>query len=256
MTTVGPDLSKARRDFANRIELLAADPIHLYDTVAVALDAGRYLNNGEPSGLAAWLDALDIVPGIRFLHIGCGVGYYTALVAHVVASYGAVLALEADPALAAQARQNLAAYVNVEVRCATGVDPADRRFDAIFVNAGATEVLPSWLDRLSDTGRMLLPLTTERSMPAIAGGHIGVGNMLRIERQMDSYAARFISPVGIFHCIGARTGHGEERLRRAYQRGDVGAVQSLRRDRHDEQPSCWLHGASFCLSRNPCTPTA
>jgi hypothetical protein len=26
-------------------------------------------------------------------------------------------------------------------------------------------------------------------------------------------------------------------------------VQSLRRDYHDEHPTCWLHGSSFCLSR-------
>jgi protein-L-isoaspartate O-methyltransferase len=166
-----------------------ADPIHLYDTVAVALDASRYLNNGEPSGLTAWLDALDIAPGSRFLHIGCGVGHYTAPVAHVVSSEGNVLALEADSSLAEQARKHLAAYVNVEVRCATGVDPADGCFDAIFVNAGATEVLSSWLDRLCDAGRILLPLTTERYVPAIPVGHVGVGHMPRVERQMDSYAA-------------------------------------------------------------------
>jgi hypothetical protein len=26
-------------------------------------------------------------------------------------------------------------------------------------------------------------------------------------------------------------------------------VRCLRRDVHDEQPTCWLHGSSFCLSR-------
>jgi len=82
----------------------------------VALDAERHLNNGEPSGLAAWLDALDIRRGIRFLHIGSGAGYYTAVVACVVSSAGAVLAIEADPELAARARHSLAPYGNVMVR--------------------------------------------------------------------------------------------------------------------------------------------
>ena len=50
------------------------NPVHLYDTVVVALDPERHLNNGEPGGLARWLDELDLAPGVRVLHIGCGVG--------------------------------------------------------------------------------------------------------------------------------------------------------------------------------------
>jgi protein-L-isoaspartate(D-aspartate) O-methyltransferase len=237
VTATTTELSRARRDFANRIAAIArlkspdlaaalayvpredfvgpgpwkimrppftggyvetpdADPIHLYDTVAVALDASRHLNNGEPSGLVGWLDALDIGRGSRFLHIGCGVGYYTAIVAHAASSDGVVLALEADPELAGRARQNLAAYGNVTVRCATGANPTDGCSDATFVNAGATEILPSWLDQLCDRGRLLLPLTTATSVYEVGNGQIGPGHVLRVERRGKSYDARFISPVG------------------------------------------------------------
>lgn len=176
-----------------------SDPRHVYDTVVVALDAGRHLNNGEPSGLAAWLDALDVGRGIRFLHIGCGAGYYTAVVAHAASPQGVVLALEADPELTDPAQKNLVDYVNVEVRCATSPTSANGHFDAVFVNAGATEILPSWLDRLAEGGRLLVPLITTRSVNGVGGGQIGVGHMLRVERRRDSYLARFVSPVGIFH---------------------------------------------------------
>lgn len=248
---VGPGPWKVMRPpFTSRyVETPDADPTHLYDTVVVALDALRYLNNGEPSGLTAWLDALDVGRGIRFLHIGCGAGYYTAVVAHAVSSHGAVLALEADRALADIARRNLAAYVNVEVRCDTGPEVTDGQFDAVFVNAGATEILPSWLDRLAEGGRLLVPLTTTRSIRGVSGDQIGLGHMLRVERRASSYPVRFISPVGIFHCVGARTDRGEQILLNAYQRGGLSDVQSLRRDSHDEQPACWLHASSFCLSR-------
>jgi protein-L-isoaspartate(D-aspartate) O-methyltransferase len=251
---VGPGPWKVMRPpfTGGYVETPDNDPTHLYDTVVVALDASRYLNNGEPSGLAAWLDALEVSPDVRFLHIGCGVGYYTALVAHVASPRGLILALEADPELADLARQNLAAYTNVEVRHATGPTPADGLFDAVFVNAGATEILPSWLDRLADGGRLLVPLTTTRSINRVGGDQIGLGHMLRVERRTESYLARFVSPVGIFHCIGARTEHGEQILRAAYQRGALSVVQRLRRDRHDEQATCWLHGSSFCLSRAEC----
>src|SRR5262249_4352034 len=57
------------------------DPRHVCDNVLVALDASRRLNNGEPAALARWLDTLDLAPGDRVLHLGCGVGYYTAIVA-------------------------------------------------------------------------------------------------------------------------------------------------------------------------------
>jgi hypothetical protein len=124
-------------------------------------------------------------------------------------SKGTVLALEADAGLAERARRNLAGCANVAVRCATEANSADEPFDAIFVNAGATEVHPAWIDQLRNGGRLLAPSTMSSIGPAGSAGHIGGGHMLRVERQGRSYAARFISPVGIFHCIGARTDVGE-----------------------------------------------
>src|SRR5437016_7547605 len=93
------------------------DPRHLYANVLVALDASRLLNNGEPAALARWLDTLDLAPGERLLHVGCGVGYYTAIGAEAVSRDGSVLGVEIDPELAERARRNLAPYANVAVVC-------------------------------------------------------------------------------------------------------------------------------------------
>src|SRR5262245_60409686 len=76
------------------------DPRHLYANVLVAIDAARALNNGEPASLARWLDALDLTAGSRSAHIGCGVGYYSAIAAEVVGTEGQVLAIEIDAMLA------------------------------------------------------------------------------------------------------------------------------------------------------------
>src|SRR5262245_61879659 len=65
-----------------------ANPAHLYRDVLVAIDAQRLLNNGHPSSIAAWLDALDLQSGERVVHIGCGVGYYTAVLAETVGAQG------------------------------------------------------------------------------------------------------------------------------------------------------------------------
>src|ERR1700733_4617198 len=71
-----------------------ADPRRLCDNVLVALDESRRLNNGEPLGLMIFLDTLALSTGDRLLHIGCGVGYYTAIAAHAVGVTGTVVAVE------------------------------------------------------------------------------------------------------------------------------------------------------------------
>jgi len=127
---------------------------------------------------------------------------------------------DADP-------RNLAPWPSATAVCADGCEFDVEPFDVIFVNAGATEVLARWLDSLRGGGSLLIPLTVDVPMP-----NVGVGQMLLVVRRGDAYAARFVSPVGIFHCAGARTAEGNHRLSRAYQRGDQAEVRSLRRDDH------------------------
>jgi protein-L-isoaspartate(D-aspartate) O-methyltransferase len=220
------------------------DPARLYDNVLVALDEARRLNNGEPAALMKWLAQLDLKPGDRFLHIGSGVGYYAAIAAVVVSPGGRVLAVEVDPVLGARARDNLEPYSNVEVVVGDGSGRRSELFDAIFINAGATEALAAWLDCLSEGGRLLLPLTV--SLPAM---NVGFGQMLLVTHVAGDYAAAFVSPVGIFHCEGARTREGDDLLRDAYARGGHELVKTLRRDEHPADGGCWLHGTHFCLSR-------
>ena len=219
-----------------------ADPRHLYDNVLVALDAGRNLNNGLPAALLRWLDDLALAPGERLLHVGCGVGYYTAIAAAAVPA-GSVVGVELDPRLAALARRNLARTPNATVVSGDGSVLAGGPFDAIFVNAGATEPTAPWLDALASGGRLLVPLTV-----AAPRRGFGAGYMLLITRHTGGFAARFTSAVGIFDCAGARTDEGDALLRAAYSRGGHERVRSLRSAAHDAGPHCWLHAARFCLS--------
>ncbi len=218
------------------------DPRHLCENVLVAIDAGRNLNNGEPVGLLRWLDGLGLAPGERVLHIGCGVGYYTAIAAVAVPG-GSVVGIEIDPRLAELARRNLAHTPNVTVVAGDGSAHLGGPFDAIFVNAGATEPLQSWLDALALGGRLLVPLTVAVPRQGFGGGH-----MLLVTRQPAGLAARFVSTVGVFDCAGARSAEGERRLREAYTRGGPERVRSLLTAAHTATPSCWLHAPRFCLS--------
>jgi protein-L-isoaspartate(D-aspartate) O-methyltransferase len=226
-----------------------ADPRHLYHNVVVAIDAARRLNNGQPGSLAMWLDALELGRGERVVHVGCGVGYYTAIIAETVGPEGKVIGIELDPDLAARARANLARLSRVEVIEADGGSYDAGAADAVFVNAGVTHPRAVWLDGLNEGGRLILPLTVAR-----APGDSGGGFMLRVVRERDAFAARFISPVAIFPCAGSRDEELNTRLREAMMRGNFASVRSLRRDAHEATESCWFHGDDFCLSTLPTPP--
>ena len=76
------------------------DPIHVYQNVLFALDRQKQINNGEPFLHGQLLDALAPARGNVALHIGCGTGYYTAILAHLVGPSGKVIAYEIEPELA------------------------------------------------------------------------------------------------------------------------------------------------------------
>jgi len=223
-----------------------ADPRHLYHNVSIAIDPARSLNNGQPGSLASWIDALELQDGDHAVHIGCGVGYYTALIAEVVGPGGRVTGVEIDPDLAMRARDNLAPLTQTEVLEESGSTYIPPPVDAIFVNAGATQVRPAWLEALRPGGRLLFPLT----IGADPSAH-GTGFMIKVKREDAGFAVRFVSTVMIFPCIGSRDEESNQRLLAAVQRGTWGQVKSVRVDTHEPSDTCWLHSAEACLSMLP-----
>jgi protein-L-isoaspartate(D-aspartate) O-methyltransferase len=225
-----------------------ADPARVYHNIGVAIDSSRQLFNGQPGTIAPWIDALDLVPGKRVLHVGSGLGYYTAILARVVGSAGRVLAFEADDQLANEARGNLMPYQQVDVRCTDGSEPLDEHFDGILVNAGVTHPLDSWLDAVAPGGRIVLPLT---GALAAMGSNIGKGIVLLMtKRDTGDFAARSIGFVAIYSAVGVRDAEMNDRLGKAMMAGSASwqGITRLRRDAHELSASCWLHGATFCLS--------
>ena len=229
-----------------------ADPSHIYADVAVALDAARLLNNGAPGLVAVMLDALVLQPGERVVHVGCGTGYYTALLAEMVGPTGHVLALELEPEFATRARENLRAYPQVEVLRADGTRHDFGRPDAILVSAGATHPRAQWLDALELGARLLQPLTGVPVPGQMARfGRNLAGMVLHVERVPNGFAARFVDRIGVSFCHGARDVRHERLLRDAFQRGGTGFVASVRRESHGTDATCWMHGDGFCLSTRP-----
>jgi protein-L-isoaspartate(D-aspartate) O-methyltransferase len=225
------------------------NPARIYDDVLVALDANRGLNNGLPSGNTRWLDTMNIRPGEHVVHAGCGTGYYTALIAHMVTRSGRVTAIEFDPDLANHALANLGGYPQVAVIAgdATKYDPGP--VDAIFVNAGATHPCRLWVDSLKPSGRLVFPMIRWPEGSVLGVKEAGWGAMMRIERLPHGYEARWLSPCGFFPCFGAIDGEADRRLGDALERGRLNDARSLRREEHGAEKSCLLHGDGYCFSR-------
>ena len=217
------------------------DVARVYVNACIAIDAARGLNNGEPGLHMGLLDSLSPAAGEHVVQIGAGTGYYTAILAELVGARGRVTAIEYDADLARRASHNLAAYPCVTVVCADGTLYDSGPADGIYVCAGVTAPALTWLDNLTVTGRLIVPLTTDTWS----------GRFLRVVRETPAYSARFIRSCGIFPCLGARDSRSQALLAEAYRLGGFEAVRSLRLDPHPAEDSCWLHDETYCLSRTP-----
>lgn len=223
--------------------LTTDDPRDLYHNVLVQLDATLHANNGQPSALAKWIDALALKPGERLFHAGCGVGYYTAVMTEIVGPQGGVVAAEVDAGLAARATGNLADYPNVAVHAcdAATLDPGE--CDAMFINAGVTHPHKPWLERLRVGGRMVLPITF--TMP---GTPSGTGVMLKVTREAQRFSAKAISMVAIYSCTSVRDPELDAGLKNALASKMLLKLGSVRIDEHEKTDSCVVHRADICLS--------
>jgi protein-L-isoaspartate(D-aspartate) O-methyltransferase len=218
------------------------DPRDLYHNVVVSLDRSKDINNGQPGSLGRWIDALELKPGDRAFHLGCGVGYYTAIIAEVVGPDGSVVGLELDPGLAARARENLSAYANVTVHEGDGAGFDPGPCNAIFVNCGATHPQTIWLERLRDAGRLVVPFTMA------VNPTIGQGILAKIARDHAAYSAEIVSPVAIFSRGHLRDPALEPLMAKALRSGGRLKLKSVRRDVHDAADTCVLHASEVCLS--------
>jgi protein-L-isoaspartate(D-aspartate) O-methyltransferase len=218
------------------------DPRDLYHNLVVALDASRDINNGQPSALGRWINVLDLKPGDRVYHLGCGVGYYTAIMAEVVGPTGSVLGIEVHPGLAARAKENLSGYSNVKVHAGDGATFDPGECDAMLINAGTTHPHPLWLRRLRDRGRLVVPLTVSVTPT------LGQGVMAKIVHERGGFSAEVVTVLAIFSCINARDPLLEPLMAKALTSGALLSIRSIRRDVHDQGETCILHGSEVCVS--------
>ena len=217
-----------------------ADPALLYQDIVVAIDASRRINNGEPSLHARCLAAVAPEPGETILHVGCGSGYYTAILAALTGPRGRVTGLEVVAELAELAQRNLAHLPTVAVECRSGAMAPLPMSDVIYVNAGATEPLRAWLDALRPGGRLIFPLTPGWDY----------GGMLLVTNRHGSgvFEANFVTQAGFIPCLGAQDEQLRPRLKEAFALSDWKNVRSLWLADGEPDSSCWFAGQDWWLS--------
>jgi protein-L-isoaspartate(D-aspartate) O-methyltransferase len=226
-----------------------ADPVYLYTDDVIGILPERHINNGQPSLHAHLIHRASPAAGDHVVHVGTGTGYYTAILAHLAGSTGRVTGIEHDPELSRRARANLAPYPTVEIIEGDGALVSFDEADVIYVNAGCTRPADSWLDRLADGGRLILPMTSDQGFGAISPAAMAsAGAVFRIERRGDDYLASWISAVAIFPCAGGRDEVSERALAEAFAR--EGWQNVTRLYRHQDVPSerCWLRGPGWALA--------
>ena len=159
--------------------------------------------------------------------------------------------IEYEPELAARAVANFAACKNVGIVEGDGASVSFDPADVIYVNAGCTRPAESWLDRLKDGGRLILPMTSDQGFGGKSPENFDrAGAVFRIERRGQDYFVRWISGVAIFPCAGGRDEVSERVLAEAFAKGGWQQVTRLYRGEAIPELRCWLRGDGWCLATN------
>jgi protein-L-isoaspartate(D-aspartate) O-methyltransferase len=115
-----------------------------------------------PHSYPLFYEPLGLRKGDRFLEVGVGSGYGTALAREVVGTSGLVVAIDIDTTTLAFARENLrrASYTDVALVHGDGGlgYPEHAPYDRICVTAACPDVPPPLIEQLAGRGKLIAPV--------------------------------------------------------------------------------------------------
>lgn len=157
-TSVLSAMKNVRRDMF----VPASLRIHAYDDNPLAIGSGQTIS--QPYVVAFMTEALSLAPGMKVLEIGTGSGYQTAVLAEMGAE---VFTIERHEDLSLTAENVLDALgygdtVTMRVDDGTLGWPEEAPFERIIVTAAAPRIPQALFEQLSEGGKMILPVGSER----------------------------------------------------------------------------------------------
>jgi protein-L-isoaspartate(D-aspartate) O-methyltransferase len=136
-------------------ENFVPDPMREAAYVGENLEIGEDRVVLEPRTLAKMLDFLDIQPNELVLDLGCGLGYSSAVIAHIAE---AVVAVEVDNDLAADAQDLLVNNGTDNVAVISGPLAAGAAkhgpYDVVTVQGGVERIPDGLIKQIKDGGRI------------------------------------------------------------------------------------------------------
>lgn len=134
---------------------------YAYEEVPLPLP-GEEATISCPHSYPLFYEPLGLDRGHRFLEVGLGSGYGTALAREIVGPEGLVVGLEIDPVTFRFAKANLERYGCrdlILVRADGGLGyPPGAPYDRICVTAACPRIPPPLIDQLREGGRLIAPL--------------------------------------------------------------------------------------------------
>ena len=149
-------LAVPREDFIPR---LYRD--YAYEEVPLPLP-GEDATISCPHSYPLFYEALGLDRGHRFLEVGLGSGYGTALAREIVGEKGLVVSVEIDPETLAFARDNLsrAGFTDVVLLEGDGAAgyPDEAPYDRVCITAACGGIPVPLVDQVKDGGRLIGPV--------------------------------------------------------------------------------------------------
>ncbi len=164
---VGEGLLKSERIRRAMLEVPREDFIpaeyrdYAYQEVPLPLP-GEMATISCPHSYPLFYESLGLGRGHRFLEVGLGSGYGTALAREVVGDAGLVVAIEIDPLTFEYARTNLekTGYRDIVlIQADGGLGYQDKQpYDRIVITAACTAIPPPLLEQLAIGGKLIAPV--------------------------------------------------------------------------------------------------
>ena len=160
---------------------------YAYEEVPLPLP-GEEATISCPHSYPLLYEPLGLDRGHRFLEVGLGSGYGTALAREIVGEKGLVLAIEIDPLTLAFAENNLRKtgyYDIVMVQGDGGLGYQEKApYDRICITAACDEIPPPLLAQLKMGGRLIAPIKEG-----------GVQHLVLLEKGTEGFAREVICQV-------------------------------------------------------------